>query len=189
MRPSAKFALAGAAFLLAGTAYAASRSSHVMNVQLPDGAVAHIQYYGDVAPKVTIAPPAAAMAGPGRWAPMAMPQMGDMDRMFADMHRRMAAMADMAARPMAMPGVDDASYGNLPAGTNSVSVVTVNNGGHTCTRTTRVMSQGEGKPPKVINDVSGECGPETASAPPPPQPPAPPKAPPAPTGVGRIDHT
>jgi len=56
MRKLAQFALAGAAAAaLAGTAYAATGKAHVMDVALPDGAVAHIQYYGDVAPKVTIA--------------------------------------------------------------------------------------------------------------------------------------
>ena len=34
-----------------------------MNVPLPDGAVAHIEYVGDVAPKVTVAAAAALIAG------------------------------------------------------------------------------------------------------------------------------
>ena len=51
-------ALAGiAAAAIAGTAIAAGSKSHVMNVPLPDGSVAHIQYVGDVAPKVTVEPP------------------------------------------------------------------------------------------------------------------------------------
>ena len=50
-------ALAGmAAAAIAGTAIAADPATHVMNVQLPDGSVAHVQYVGDVAPKVTVEP-------------------------------------------------------------------------------------------------------------------------------------
>jgi hypothetical protein len=72
-----------------------------------------------------------------------------------------------------------ASYGNLPAGANSVSVVTVSNGGASCTRTTEVVSQGAGKPPKVTTKVSGNCG----GAAPQPAPHAPPQ--PAPAALDR----
>ena len=58
----------------------------------------------------------------------------------------------------AVPGMDVASYGNLPAAADSVSVVSVSNGGSSCTRTTEVVSQGPGKPPKVTTNVSGNCG-------------------------------
>ena len=54
-----------AAAALAGTAIAASPKTHVMNVPLPDGSVARVEYVGDVAPRVTVAPrPIAAM---GDW--------------------------------------------------------------------------------------------------------------------------
>ena len=162
MRRLAKFALAGAAAAaIAGTAYAASKTAHEMVVALPDGAVAHIQYYGDVAPKVTIAP--GAQAGlPGAWAPMAFPRFGDLDQEIARMHQQTEAMIRQAQRMAAQPGapgVNVASYGNMPAGANSVSVVSYRNGGRTCTRTTETMSQGPGKPPKVTTKVSGDCGP------------------------------
>ena len=39
-----------AAAALAGTAIAASPKTHVMNVPLPDGSVARVEYVGDVAP-------------------------------------------------------------------------------------------------------------------------------------------
>src|SRR5438445_57873 len=57
------------------------------------------------------------------------------------------------------------SYGNLPAGADSVSVVTVSNGRSSCTRSTEVVSQGAGKPPKVTTNVSGNCGPAAQPVP------------------------
>jgi hypothetical protein len=168
MRKLAQFALAGAAAAaLAGTAYAASKNAHVMDVALPDGAIAHIQYYGDVAPKVTIAPRAEA-GMPGLWAPMSFPGFGDLDQTIARMNQETEAMIrqaqTMAAHP-GTPGLDVASYGNMPAGANSVSVVSYSNGSRTCTRTTRSVSEGPGKPPKVTTEVSGDCGPASAPAP------------------------
>jgi hypothetical protein len=71
----------------------------------------------------------------------------------------------LATRPGA-PEFNVASFGNLPAGANSVSVVSFSNGGSTCTRTTEAVSQGAGKPPKVSTKVTGNCG---ASAGPVPQ--------------------
>lgn len=168
MHKLAKFALAGAAATaLAGTAYAASRNVHVMDVSLPDGAVAHIQYYGDVAPKVTIAPRAEA-AMPGLWEPMAFPRFDDIDRVIAQMNQQTETMIRQAQTMVAQPGaagMNVASYGNMPAGANSVSVISYSNGGQTCTRTTHVTSEGPGKPPKVTTNVSGECG-SSAAAPP-----------------------
>jgi len=70
-----------------------------------------------------------------------------------------------------MPGLNVAAYGNAPAGTESVTVVSTSNGGKTCTRTTEVTSQGPGKPPKVVTNVSGDCA--GVAAPVAPAPPAP----------------
>ena len=50
-----------------------------MNVPLPDGSVAHVEYVGSVAPKVKVSP--APVAGP--WAPFGM-----LDRSAFDMQRR-----------------------------------------------------------------------------------------------------
>ena len=55
-----------------------------------------------------------------------------------------------------------ASYGNVPAGGTSTTVVSVSNNGQTCTRTTEVVSQGPGKPPKVTSNVIGQCAPTPA---------------------------
>jgi hypothetical protein len=142
---------------LAGTAFAAAPQTHVMNVTLPDGSVAHVEYVGDVAPKVTVVPRRAASAA-GTWEPF--PPLAGIDRMVQEMRQRSAEMVrraqQMAQRPAAGPYV--AAYGNAPAGGTSTTVVSVSNNGVTCTRTTQVVSQGPGKPPKVTSNASGQCG-------------------------------
>lgn len=161
--PAAAF---GVAVALAGTAYAASPKTHVMNVPLPDGSVARVEYVGDVAPKVTVAPaPMAEAAAPwarGAWAMPGMPSFADFDRMIGEMTRQSQQIARQAsemarqAATGAAPYV--ASYGNLPAGQTSTTMVSYSNGGKTCTRTTQVVSQGPGKAPKVTSSATGECG-------------------------------
>jgi hypothetical protein len=156
-------ALGAAAAALAGTAIAATPKSHKMDVPLPDGAVAHIVYVGDVAPKVTIAPRPFADAG-SSWG-MAFPSFAGFDRMIAEMNRRTEQMMRQAQQMAHRPGGAApyiASYSNLPAGQTSTTVVSVSNGGSTCTRSTEVVSQGRGKPPKVTSSVSGQCGPAAA---------------------------
>ena len=159
MRKLPAFAFAGfAAAALAGTAIAAAPKSHVMDVPLPDGSVARVEYVGDVAPKVTVAPSAVADAGMP-WA-IALPSFAGFDRIFAEMNRRtqeMMRQAQQAEHQPAGAAPYVASYGNLPAGETSTTVVSVSNGGATCTRTTEVVSQGPGKPAKVTSNVSGKC--------------------------------
>jgi hypothetical protein len=158
-------ALAGvAAATLAGTAVAANRNSHVMNVSLPDGSVAHVEYTGDIAPKVTVDPARPFAAGFGDWAPL--PSLAGFDRMIAQMNRETEAMMrqaqQMARQPVggAVPYV--ASFGNAPAGVTSTTIVSYSNGNSTCTRTTETVSQGPGKPPKVTSSVSGNCAADPA---------------------------
>lgn len=158
MRKLPTIAFAGAAALaLAGTAVAAARNSHVMNVPLPDGSVARVEYVGDIAPKVTVQPVDTAA---GAWAPFG--SFAGFDRMMADMNRQTEAMVrqaqEMARQAQNVPGAPIvASFGNAPAGVTSTTVVSVSNGGGTCTRTTETVSQGPGKPPKVTTNVSGNC--------------------------------
>ena len=152
MRKAFGLVLAGmGATALAGAAIAASRDTHTMNVPLPDGSTARVEYVGNIAPKVTVLP-----------APVAAP-FGLFDRSMFDMQRQIDAMMrqvdSMARTPVAgVAGMNVASYGNLPAGAQSVTVVSTSNGGKTCTRTTEVAAQGAGKPPKVATNVSGDCG-------------------------------
>ena len=161
MRTLPTLAAGIAAAALAGTAIAASPQMHRMDVPLPDGGMVHVEYAGDVAPKVTVAP---AQPG-GLWAPMAFPAMPDMrnfNRMFDQMQKQMQQIQQIGRQA---PGMNIASYGGMPDGSTSVSVVTTSNGGVSCTRTTEVVSQGAGKPPKVTSNVSGDCGAAPQAAP------------------------
>jgi len=159
MRKAHAIVLGGlGAIALTSAAVAATRNTHTLDVPLPDGSVAKIEYVGDVAPKVTVTP-----------APLSVgfPAFGMFDRSMADMQRQIDAMVrqmnEVAAHPVSgAPGMNVAAYGNMPAGSSSVTVVSTSNGTKTCTRTTEVTSQGAGKPPKVVSNVSGDC----AAAPP-----------------------
>jgi hypothetical protein len=161
--------IAGAAAAIAGTALAATSNNHVMNVSLPDGSIARVEYAGNVPPKVTVAP---APLPHDAWM-SGVPSFAGFDRMFEQMDRQMRQIEQMARQsigtrgiiPGTAPGMNVASYGNLPAGADSVSVVSVSNGASTCTRTTEVVSQGAGKPPKVTTNVSGNCGAQSQPAP------------------------
>ena len=156
MRKALGLVLAGVgAVTLTSAAIAASRDDHVMTVPLPDGAVATFNYVGNVAPKVSIAPGPMAQV----FAPFGM-----FDRSAFDMQRQIDAMMReinaVALRPAAggVPGLNVAAYGNAPAGSTSVTIVSTSNGTKTCTRRTDITSQGAGKAPKVISSVSGDCG-------------------------------
>lgn len=162
MRTLRAFGLAAAAAALAGTAIAANPrtpQTHVMSVPLPDGSVARVEYVGEVAPKVTVVPRPMADAGMP-WA-MPFPSFGGFDRIFTDMQRRSQEMMRRAqdmGHNAAAGEPDMAAYGSLPAGETSSTVVSVTNGGTTCTRTTNIVSQGPGKPPKVTTNAAGNCG-------------------------------
>ena len=150
--------LTAAGALIAGTAFAESPKTHVMNVSLPDGSVAQVQYVGDIAPKVTIAPPTNALSD-GSWG-MRLPSFAGFDRMMAQMKQQSQAIARqaqaMARQAQAEPY--QASLANLPAGETSTTVVSFSNNGVSCTRTTEIVSQGPGKPPKVTSNATGKCG-------------------------------
>ena len=158
MRKAYAIVLAGlGAASIAGAAVAASRDTHTMNVPLPDGSTARVEYVGNVAPKVTVVP-----------APVS--PFGLFDRSMFDMHRQIDAMMRevdaMTRMPVAgAPNLNVAAYGNAPEGTQSITVVSTSNGGKTCTRTTEVTAQGSGQPPKVVTNVSGDCGTATTPAP------------------------
>jgi hypothetical protein len=143
--------------VLAGSAVASAPRTHTIDVSLPDGSVAHVEYVGDIAPKVTLAPRAASSDD---WA-MPFPSFAGFDRMMERMQRQsqelMRRAQQMSHQPVAAaPYV--ASFGSLPAGETSTTIVSVSNNGVTCTRTTEMVSQGPGKTPKVTSKISGQCG-------------------------------
>lgn len=155
-----KIALAGAGTVaLAGSAFAAERSMHVMNVDLPDGSVAHVRYFGDVAPKVELVPvsqsvpvalidPRVAFAG--------------FDQMFADFDRQQAEMlqhvAAMQQQTPASSKLDQAAVRNMPGGgTVSYSYTSYSSGGAGgCTQSYQMTSYGNAEP-KVVSQSSGDC--------------------------------
>jgi len=154
----------GAALLVAGTAAYAADQLHTLNVSLPDGSVAQIEYSGDVAPKVSVAP---AEALPAAYAdPFA-----ELDRMAAYMeaqHRAMmqqvAAMEQAAAQAGSGAPGQVTVVGDLPAGTHFtyVSSTTDANG---CTQTVEYSSDGGSAQPKVTRTSAGSCDKATSDAP------------------------
>ena len=109
------FAIAGTAAALAGTAIAASPKTHRMDVPLPNGGVVHVDYVGDVAPKVTVAP----VHPGGLWAPMAFPALGNFDRMFGQMQQQMRQIEQVSRQA---PGMNVAAYGERVMGVPAASV-------------------------------------------------------------------
>jgi hypothetical protein len=160
MRMIPKIILAGLASLAsAGAAAAAQPDVHILNVRLPDGSVQQVRYRGDVPPRFIAVPIRV------RPAPVANP-FAAMERMRAEMDRRMEAMMRLAARGEAAgPGVTMVSTGRaLPPGTVSYSSVTTSNGAATCTRSVRVVSMGPDEPARVERTSAGDCA-TAASAP------------------------
>ena len=175
MRAVGSLAIAATALFATGIAVAATR--HVMNVPLPDGAVARVEYEGEVAPRVTVLPAARPAA-----APVAISDpLAEMDAMFAAMERRHEAMmgeiAAMQAQAQADPSspVRQISVGEgAPAdGSYSfVSTTTTSSGG--CGHSVEV-TQRPGAAPQRIERSFGDCS--GAHAAPAPRAPAPAVAP------------
>jgi hypothetical protein len=190
MRKSALI-LAGTAIALAATAVTAAERAHehIMTVLLPDGSIEHVRYSGDVAPHIVVRPMAAG-APTSLFAPFgpASP-FAEMARISAAMNAQASAMmrqvsAMAAARPAASgatPQMTVTASGPAGATYHYVSTTTVN--GKTCTTSVQSISQGAGKAPQLLRQVSGDCstamqrptGPVPAVAPAPPTPPAKPR--------------
>lgn len=163
MRKIAKLLLAGAgALTLGGVAMAAADNHHVLNVNLPDGSVAHIHYVGKVAPKVVVAPNV-AVAPVADIMPVAMADpFVMMDRISYAMDRQMDAMLQQAsAMARAVPAngqLSQAALKRLPAGTVSYSFTSYSSGnGAACSQSVQVTSLGTNQPPKVERQSQGDC--------------------------------
>ena len=158
MRTSLKLLLAGGALAMAGVAVAADRT-HVLNVAMPDGSIAHIRYVGDVAPRVVVAPAADVMpvAFIGEASPFAM-----FDRVAAQMDAQMDAMlhqvSALSAAPLTGGGVSEAALKSAPAGTVSYSFTSFSSGnGASCSQSVQVTSLGTNQAPKVERQSAGDC--------------------------------
>lgn len=164
VRKLPKFAIAAfSVAAIAGTAAATTRHNHVMDVTLPDGAIARVEYAGNIAPKVTIEP---AIDPDADWVPL--PAFAGFDRMIAAMNRESEAMISQAQQSAHQPAggmmPNFASLTKAPAGMTSMTVISYSNGSGTCTRTTQSISQGPGKAPLIKSSLSGNCGAPTAPA-------------------------
>lgn len=155
--------VAGIATLgLAGTALAATHELHVMNVDLPDGSVAKIEYAGKVAPTVEIAPAVTPVAvfDTGFPDPVIAADFAGLDRLEATMAAQQHAMMQQAAamEQAAESGNLHWANGKAPAnGSWSYTVMTSSNGKEACTRTVSWTSDGQGKQPQVQRTSAGDC--------------------------------
>jgi hypothetical protein len=95
-----------AAVAVAGTALAGNLRNKVMTVNLPDGLVAHVEYQGDVAPKVTVEPRTIELAADwshAAWMPFSM-----LERISADMDRQLDWMFRQVRMLDALPADNEA---------------------------------------------------------------------------------
>ena len=184
MRIVAPLVLAGTALFATGIAAAATH--HVMRVPLSDGAVGTIEYEGDVAPRVTIIPIAAAKTAAASAA--AADPFAQMDAMFAAMAQRHAAMMrELAAlQAQAEAQTDPASplrqaaigEGGRAGGYSFVSTTTTSSGG--CGHSVQIIQQPGAAPQRVERSFGNCAAQQSAPAPRAPQPSAAP-APATPT--------
>jgi len=153
--------LAGAAALLVtGAAVAATAKTHTMEVALPDGGTAHIEYEGDVAPKVTIEPAQQTAIGFGP----AFGGFADFDRLTASMEaqrqqmlQQLAALQQNAAQAQAAAPGRLVASGNVPEG-SQFTMVSSSTDANGCTRTVRISSDGSSNEPQKTETSSGKCG-------------------------------
>jgi len=170
--PRTKYLYAAAALALvgAGAAQAATEKLHAMKVAAPDGSVVHVQYTGDVAPRVEVVPVEAVMPADAVVDPFA-----QMARISAMMDAQMAAMMQRAAlveqqtraqrmqlqqavargegKPVA-PGVT--FVGDVPAGMH-VTYTSSTTDANGCTRTVSYASDGSGAQPRMTQAASDGC--------------------------------
>jgi len=156
---------AAGTLLVATAAVAATDKMHCMKVGLPDGSVAHIQYVGDVAPKITVEPVTAESVDyrPANGRPLVMMNpFADFERISAMMERQSQAMMRHVAelQRQAESGVAPGQVmvsSNLPAGSYSYSVVSSTTQNGNCVQTVEWRSDGSSQEPKMTRASSGDC--------------------------------
>ena len=166
--------VAGLTMAVGSVAVAANRNVHTMNVALPDGSVAHVQYVGKVAPTVRVSAAAdAAAAGEDGFA--------SFDKVFAAMEQQQAAMMQRA-EAMQQAALADANHveaamkagnitrtelpggmvlmssnGGKPAGQFSYRYVAVTKDAGGCTQRVEYSSDEAGAKPQVTRTSAGPC--------------------------------
>lgn len=164
MRVSRNVILTGAAALLVcGAAEAATAKLHKLDVALPDGSVARVEYAGDVAPRVIVqpsAPQAIAFADPlFAFGGEPFAEMQRVSAMLEAQHRamlqRVAELQRAAASGAPTSGLTITS--NLPAGSYHYSMVSSTTGTDGCTQTVSWNSDGRSAQPQVTRTSAGNC--------------------------------
>ena len=185
MRIAPRNYVIGAAILAvlgAGVAEAATARLHSMKVEAPDGAVVHVQYTGDIVPKVEIVPvdrdvsalrayPASAdpepmlMADPFAGMERISAIMDAMMQRAALMQRQAAQMQAQAAATPAVAGNAAPGFtmvGDMPQGMH-VTYYSSTTSADGCTRTVSYSSEGSGTAPKMVQAASDACDAADAS--------------------------
>jgi hypothetical protein len=161
-----------AALALAGTAaWAAGSNVHQMTVRLPGGGVEHIEYTGDVAPKISVAQvPFAAFPQIAFMPQVMFPNFARiqaaMNQQMAQMHTIMQNADAMAAQSFAnMPnGTIAFRAGNIPgASSESFHMISMGAGKNFCAQSMQVTVAANGKQ-SVVRHSAGNCGPSGAAA-------------------------
>lgn len=166
-------ALAAAAVVgaagLTGVAAAAIQNSHTMTIQLPDGATAHIRYFGDTPPEVRVEPTAVfaplAWGGPG--IGFADPEFAQLRRAIAEMDRQadlmLAESQHLMDAPLQASGLLQADLSKLPPGATGYSVVSTLTPKGVCSRSVEYRASSDGRP-QVVTRTSGDCGDGSAAS-------------------------
>lgn len=157
--------LAGvAAVALAGSAaMGASKSPplHQMNLRLPDGGTVHVEYTGNVPPRVSVGRAPVDVAWPSLADFGFGPSFTELQRISADMDRQMEMFMRQAESGMpamnAENGLQTIDVGSLPPGSMSYSFVSSSNGRTSCSRMVEVTKPANGAKPKVVTRSSGDC--------------------------------
>lgn len=151
--------LAGVAIAaLAGAALGLANDKQTMTVGLPDGSLAHIEYKGDVPPKVAIDPASqfvvpVVFTNPTIFWPSSL-----FDQIAADMELQADAMLKQARLIEAAAAKDGAlDTGRLPAGMRNYHFVAMSTQNGTCSRSVQMTSLGPSQQPKVVSSSSGNC--------------------------------
>lgn len=155
---------AGGLALAAGAAHAAGKLN-TLNVALPDGTVAQIAYEGNVPPRVSVVPVAAAdpagdpFAEMERISAMMQARHEAMMRQVAEMQQRAQQQilaAQRSGTAPTQPGQIVVSS-NLPAGSYSYTMVSTTTSGNGCTQRVEYRSDGSAKAPQVTKTSAGDC--------------------------------
>lgn len=161
--------VAGAAALafsgLAATAPASQPDRHELTIQLPDGGTERIEYTGE-APRVVFAPAPFGWTWPAPVDFWLTPSYASLERMSADIERRMDALfKDQQMWVSSGPMPDATTLASIPAGTTSMTWISTSFGNGFCTRETRISRTSAQAKPEVVSRQSGDCGSNSSAKP------------------------